>query len=870
MLSKPVVKPLAGFTANESAAVIFDVSPLSPLLDPSFAMGNPALTRFWFNITARLSVNIDELLGLPDGIVDVAIPIFRFCGCPANTLVPWTSVNITVKTARSFRPPVSVVSTSGALTLPIVSLLLDGSRSSGSQRLVGMSSSSQATFSISPVVWANDSVANCSWAVSLRSAPQTPLELSEADSTGLLRAANCSIFLLRPRLGLYDVALTVTDSRGFASVARSNFMVAPPLNTTISIKLSMDYDAFEAKYMNGSLVDLQEVLVRACNSTFQRSQIYDLSVSRGSVLIRFRLLRLPWPQYSQTDAELRAIVAGLQKPEARALISSVFGGAPVLAVSALEDEPTAETGQALPYIAKVTYLNTTSTLVVLVSSNAPLLRKRWTQLAGPVNLSAELAASESKQSAFDASVTFPYALAFGAYSFALSVYDTFNVETVLRFSITLSPDAPPAVVVEPPVATEDNSAAAVGKAVGAAMTAAAAFAAGDVPRACKRMTLELLQLQMQAQMRAGTWAEMAVAGRGTAAAKGTAAARERATMLEAPGEEEEEEAGQEAEEAPGEEEEDAPGDEEEEAPEEEEREAFDEAADAEGEDARRERRERSDSLAPSIGFGDAGADASASAGPAAGPGFGSAVSGMAAGAAALSAVTYALPDGSRRRRRSSLASASGVPPHGRRRSSVQSQDSVDIGAAAVATAKAASETGGAVAVSGTAAAASALVQQRRGWRQHVSFLASTTYVGGESTSEAQSAMGDALGWAMMKPTDAPWVQKSSSRTAAQKYADEFSTVIFWTAILFIFVWILRWLASALCRSVLKKWSDGRLPGLFRFPFLELCLVMIASPGMILHAARVLGAGDAGPAWGRPVAVIMLVSPPCTCPVHLSY
>eukprot|EP00741_Cyanophora_paradoxa_P025537 tig00000383_g24643.t1 len=141
---------------------------------------------------------------------------------------------------------------------------------------------------------------------------------------------------------------------------------------------------------------------------------------------------------------------------------------------------------------------------------------------------------------------------------------------------------------------------------------------------------------------------------------------------------------------------------------------------------------------------------------------------------------------------------------------------------------------------------------------HVSFLASTSYVGGDSTSEAQSAMGDSLNWALMRPTNAPWVQNTSSRTAAQRYADEFSTVIFWTSIAFFGIWILRWIATALCRTALKKWSDGRLPPLFRFPFLELCFIMMCSPGLVLHAARVAAVGNAGPSWGPPIAVIMIV------------
>eukprot|EP00741_Cyanophora_paradoxa_P019604 tig00021133_g18923.t1 len=141
---------------------------------------------------------------------------------------------------------------------------------------------------------------------------------------------------------------------------------------------------------------------------------------------------------------------------------------------------------------------------------------------------------------------------------------------------------------------------------------------------------------------------------------------------------------------------------------------------------------------------------------------------------------------------------------------------------------------------------------------HVSFLASTSYVGGDSTSEAQSAMGDSLNWALMRPTNAPWVQNTSSRTAAQKYADEFSTVIFWTSIAFFGIWVLRWVTIALCRTALKKWSDGRLPPLFRFPFLELCFIMMCSPGLVLHAARVAAVGNAGPSWGPPVAFIMIV------------
>eukprot|EP00741_Cyanophora_paradoxa_P010857 tig00020544_g10496.t1 len=73
-------------------------------------------------------------------------------------------------------------------------------------------------------------------------------------------------------------------------------------DTTIAVKLDTDYDAFVAMFANGSYGRLLDLLATAGRNLFQRSQIYGLSVTRGSVLIRFKLLRLAGSNQASSQA----------------------------------------------------------------------------------------------------------------------------------------------------------------------------------------------------------------------------------------------------------------------------------------------------------------------------------------------------------------------------------------------------------------------------------------------------------------------------------------------------------------------------------------------------------------------------------------
>eukprot|EP00741_Cyanophora_paradoxa_P002652 tig00000615_g2573.t1 len=194
---------------------------------------------------------------------------------------------------------------------------------------------------------------------------------------------------------------------------------------------------------------------------------------------------------------------------------------------------------------------------------------------------------------------------------------------------------------------------------------------------------------------------------------------------------------------------------------------------------------------------------------------------------------------------------------------------------------------------------------------HLSFLASTAYVGGGAAPPGYKDMADSLSWALLKPTMGPWGRSAGTGTttktvavtvpvdpdaappptavvagarallgerwllqavntttktvtvtevaytSADKWWDDFTSVLFWSAVVLAFVLFLRALVVFLCRVALRAKTGGVVPTGIRWPLIDLMVMILMLPGICLFTGFVVSTQGG---WRRGLGCLILLCP----------